>query len=698
MQIIKEVQKLLGQNKIKEAQDLLEENKATLDYDDYHAYLGLSKELNHEFDAALKEYYKIQYVGERISKKFYHYHLAVCLNALGNPKQALANLVEIEDYISKKDLTLHWQFYITYSILGDDLNAKEHLEIVCKEKKDFSYQIRYVNLLNNLGQTKEAYELEKKLYKKYSNEQFLVRELAVSCYNLQKYDESIKYFQKLDEMGQAIDLDYLNIANIYIIKEQHEKAIKILSKTRMKDAQVQIKYAYCYAEMNNRKQAVKYYKKAITEEPKNIAGVIAFSEYYQSLGELDNATNLLKEYLSKNKEYAGRINYEIARIESDKGNFKKAISYLEKARKVDDYPLILCDLAWNYKQLGKYKEQREILEGLVKIYPNDSWMVQELASCYLRLNELDKALEKYKQIDLTAPEADVDGCLYEMGLLYEKLGDFKTAKENFLKVRKNDSHVPGHLVRCSIELDEMDEVEKWMKMIPIFEEMKDDPWFIEIYLDYLVSRKEYEKVLECTEETKTRIPEILYLQKQSIAKYYLSKNKEDKRLEEALKMCKKLRKSYDENMETTLMIASILNKMGKGEEARKYLEKAKEQGRKDSIIEREWIINYQLSDKEKELEKALNHAEELYEITNKIEDYILLIISQYKLKKYKKVLHNIHKIKKQNNNEILEILEGICYYKMGMKRHGMKILAPWIEKNEKIDFLLEFLEEKDSVQ
>ena len=56
MQIIKEVQKLLGQNKIKEAQDLLEENKATLDYDDYHAYLGLSKELNHEFDAAPKNF------------------------------------------------------------------------------------------------------------------------------------------------------------------------------------------------------------------------------------------------------------------------------------------------------------------------------------------------------------------------------------------------------------------------------------------------------------------------------------------------------------------------------------------------------------------------------------------------------------------------------------------------------------------
>lgn len=696
MQIIAEVQKLLGQKKIKEAQNLLEENKSTLDYDDYHAYLGLSKELSQEFEDALKEYYKIQYVGERISKKFYHYHLAVCLNALGNSKQALANLIEIEHYLTKKELSLHWQFYVTYSLLGDDFKAKEHIKVICKQKKEYFYQIRYANLLNNLGESQEAYEIEKKLYKRHSKDQFLIRELAISSYNLQKYEESAKYFLTLHEMNQAIDMDYINLANIYILKDKYEEALNILPNVKGKDAHVYIKYAYCYARLEQQKQAVRYYKKAITEEPKNIVGIVSFSNYYQALGKSEKAIEILKEYLSKNKEYTGRINYELAKIESDRGEYKKAISYLKKARKVDDYPLILCDLAWNYKQIENYKEEKELLEELVKEYPNDNWISFELATCYLQFDELDKAREKYSQVNLRDPEIDKRRFFYEMGLLNESLGNFQTAKENFLKVTEKESYTFGHLVRCSIELDEVDNAKKWMKNIDISKE--EDPWFIEVYLEYLIGIKEYEKVLEYLEENKKKIPTLLYLEKESIAKFYLSKNKEDEKLEEVLKICKKIEKSQGESDSSALRIASVFNKMGKKKEAREYLEKAKKLGRKDSLIEREWIINYHLSDDTKEYEKALAHAKELYEVTGKIEDYILIIISQYKLKKYKKVLYNIHKIKKEYNDEILQILEGICYYKIGMKKHGMKILAPWIEKNEKIDILIDFLnEEKDSV-
>lgn len=696
MQIIAEIQKLLGQKKIKEAQNLLEENKSTLDYDDYHAYLGLSKELNQEFEDALREYYKIQYVDERISKKFYHYHLAVCLNALGNPKQALANLVEIEHYLTKKDLTLHWQFYLTYSILGDDINALEHIRIICNQNKSPFYQIRYANLLNNLGQAPEAYELEKKLYKKHSKDQFLIRELAISSYNLQKYEESKKYFLSLHEMNQAIDMDYINLANIYIIEDKYEEALNILPNVKGKDAHVYIKYAYCYARLDQQKQAVRYYKKAIVEEPKNIVGIVSFSNYYQALGKTEKAIELLKEYLSKNKEYTGRINYELAKIESDRGEYKKAISYLKKARKVDDYPLILCDLAWNYKQIENYKEEKELLEELVEEYPNDNWILFELATCYLQFDELDKALEKYSQVNLRDPEIDKRRFFYEMGLLNESLGNFQTAKENFLKVEEKESYTYGHLVRCSIELDQMNDVRKYIEKIDFDKE--EDSWFLEIYLEYLVSIKKYEKVLEYLEENKKKIPEILYLEKQSIAQFYLSKNREDQRLKEVLKACKKIEKMQGESDSSNLKIASVLNKMGQMEEAKKYLEKAKEKGRKDSLIEREWIINYLLSGKEKDHEKALLHAKELYEVTRKMEDYILLIVSQYKLKKYRKALYNIHKIKKEYSDETLQILEGICYYKIGKKKRGMKILTPWIEKEEKIDILIDFLnEEKDSV-
>lgn len=689
MNLISEVQKLLSQNKVEEAENILKNHQTELDYDDYHSYLGLCLEMKHQYEDATKEYYKVQYVGEKISPKFYHFHLATCLNALGKPKQALAHLVEIEHYLSKKDIALFFQFYVTYNMLGEDEKAKPYIEHICKKTKDPFYQIRYANILNNLGDFKKAYEIEKKIYKKYPDDPFVIRELSSSSYNLRNYQEAEMYLKKLIELNEYTDWDCLYLANIYILYDQYDKVLEILPKVKEKNAHVYVKYAYCYDRLGKEKKAIFYYQKAITEDGKNIIGITSFAAFYREKGKFEEAMKTLKEYKRKHPEYQSRIYYEIAKVESDQENYKKAVSYLKKAEKVEEHPLIYCDLAWNYKQLGKLAEEKKALESASKWIPKDGWVLLEFGTCLLQLGEYEQALEKYSQIDFSNSEIDWNRFSYEVGVCHEMLGNYPIAKEYFLKVSEKESYTYGHLVKCSLELGNMEDARTWIQMIDFSKEK--DAWFLEIYLDFLEKEKKISELELILEKNKHKIPRLLYLYKKVFLECEAAQNKEDSHLRKALTNQKEIQEIEGVNESNLLTEGSILNRMGNREEAKKCLKKAEKLGKMNRLLKREWIYNYQLSGKKEDLDKAHQLAVELYQDTKNLEDAALLVISDYKRKNYQRALFRIKNLKKQGFvSETMEIIRGICYYKIGFKGYGSRVLKPYSKENA---FIKEFLKE-----
>ena len=689
MNLISEVQKLLSQGKIEKAENLVKTHKEELDYDDYHAYLGLCLEMKYQYEEATNEYYKVQYVGEKISPKFYHFHLATCLNALGKPKQALAHLIEIEHYLSKKDLPLFYQFYVTYNMLGDDTKSKPYIEHICKRTKNPFYQIRYANVLNNLGHFRKAYEIEKKIYKKYPEDPSVIRELSSSSYNLRNYNEAEVYLKKLIELNEYTDWDILYLANIYILNDQYEQVLEVLPKIREMNAHVYVKYAYCYSRLGKEKKAIFYYQKAITEDAKNIIGITSFSLFYRERGKFEEAMKVLKEYQKRNPEYKSRIYYEIAKVESDQENYQKAITYLKKSKQIDEHPLIYCDLAWNYKQLGKLKEEKEALENAIKWIPNDDWVLLELGTCLLQLDEYEEALEKYNQIDINNTEMDLNRYSYEVGVCHEMLGNYKVAKEFFLNVSEKESYTYGHLVKCSLELDEISDMRKWMNQIDLSKEK--DAWFLELYLDILEKENRVSELESMLEKNKKFIPRLLYLYKKVFLECQYAKNREDFHLEKALLYQKEIQEIEGINKENILKEGSILNRMGDREQAKKCLKKAEKLGMMNRLLKREWIYNYQLSENKEDLETSHQLAVELYQDTKKKEDLLLIVISDYKRKNYKRALFKIKKLKKEKFiSETMEIIRGICYYKIGFKSYGNKILKQYGKEH---DFIKEFLKE-----
>jgi len=689
MSLISEVQKLLSQKKIEDAENLIKNHKEEIDYDNYHAYLGLCLEMKHQYEDATNEYYKVQYVGEKVSSKFYHFHLATCLNALGKPKQALAHLVEIEHYLSKKDIALSFQFYVTYNMLEDDQKAKPYIEHICKITKDPFYQIRYANVLNNLGYFKKAYEIEKKIYKKHPEDPFVIRELSSSSYNLKNYQEAEIYLKKLIEMGEYTDWDCLYLANIYILNDQYEQVLEVLKKVKDMNAHVYVKYAYCYSRLGKEKKAIYYYQEAITKDPKNIIGISSFAAFYRENRKFEEALKTLREYQKKNPEYKGRIYYEIAKVESDQEDYKKAITYLKKAEKVEEHPLIYCDLAWNYKQLGKLEEEKEALENASKWIPKDGWVLLEFGTCLLQLGDYEQALEKYSQINFDNFEIDWNRFFYEVGVCHEMLGNNRVAKEFFLKVSEKESYTYGHLVKCSLELNEVEDAITWSKKIDFSKEK--DPWFLEIHLDLLEKEKKVLELEEVLEKNQTNIPRLLYLYKKVFLECEFAMNKEDSHLKKALSYQKEIQKIEGINADNILKEASILNRMGNREEAKACLKESEKLETPNRILKREWIYNYLLSDKKEDLETAHRLAVELYQDTGVKEDALLIVLSDYKKKNYKRALLRIKNLKKQGFiSESMEIIRGICYYKIGLKSYGNRILKPYRKDH---DLIKEFLKE-----
>lgn len=684
VEIISEVQKLLQSDRVDEAEIMLKKNKKQLDFDSYHAYLGLCLELKHKYHEAIKTYDQIQYVGETISPKFYYHHLAFCLNSLGKYSQALANLVKIEDSLTKKDIGIHWQFFATYRILNQPMKALDHIEIVSRATKDFFYQIYYAQALNDVERYEDAYRLGKKLAKKQKKDSQVIRVLAKSSYHLKKYEESEGYFYQLIEMGSSCDNDFLYLANIYILKDRYREALTTLKKIKKKDSQVCVKIAFCYGSLGREKMAIHFYEKAIKENPQNVGAIRSLSTYYRMVGKYQEAIKVLKTYHSLVPDASAIVYYEMSLVESDRGNYKKSISYLEKAKKEENLPLYDCDIAWNYKQLENYPKAIRFLEKVKLSYPNDAWVLHELGYCQAKLGQEKEALENYRKVNFTNPEIDRDRYFYELGILEFSCGNTEKAYHAFLQIQQKDDYTYAHLVECSFQLGEYEDMDNWMSMIPIKKEK--DPWFDEIYLDYLEGKKEYQAMDSWLEERKKKIPRLLYLRKKIQILLALSYGDKDPKLKEAEKMQRKILSMDSNNDFDILTLAMIYNRLGRIEEAKAYLVELEKRGFHSPNLKREWVYSYSLSPSLIFKKEALAFAKDLYNSTLSQEDYYSLMLQYLNLGCYWKVLWMTRKFSKDSLwRKKIEVIRGICYNKIGFTKYAEKVLKPWRESETEIE-------------
>ncbi len=126
-------------------------------------------------------------------------------------------------------------------------------------------------------------------------------------------------------------------------------------------------------------------------------------------------------------------------------NYKKAISYLEKAAKCSAKdPAIPSMIAEAFRELGKERKARKYGEEALSLYqaelkeePESAQLLECIGDVYLEMGEIEKAKEYLTKALDRAPwcrQCSSDRCheaLYDLGKLYEKLGDMEKALDYY---------------------------------------------------------------------------------------------------------------------------------------------------------------------------------------------------------------------------------------------------------------------------
>lgn len=333
-------------------------------------------------------------------------------------------------YISKPDSA---QYYLHKGIqLAEEQKDNYHKSLFLTKLISQKTRIRDYDSAKYYFKKANKFILKNKVIKLYGDQH---SEIAESYYYMEEMDSALFHFKKAgdlwgakgDSLGVLIAKN--NIANVYHILGNYKEAIvNMLEASKNVDT---TQYNYIKAEL--------YLN--ISELYKEIDDYEKSKEFADKSLVLSLADN--KYPLDIVKAYVALANHAIRDKE-----YEKAKNYLDKAEQVVEKRSIETE---RFRVSGvrgslllaqdKYKEAAQLLEETIRITDKDKLsnfevfsMKKNLAVCYSKLNQPQKALLLYNDILKTALE---DKRLDDVAAIYlgiseasEKTGNYKSAIEN----------------------------------------------------------------------------------------------------------------------------------------------------------------------------------------------------------------------------------------------------------------------------
>jgi tetratricopeptide (TPR) repeat protein len=186
--------------------------------------------------------------------------------------------------------------------------------------------------------------------------------------------------------------------------------------------------AQVYYRQNNRSQAVKYYKKALSFDKQNPRAMKGIALAFFGMGVLSEAEYWFKKCLILNENEVD-ILYNLGTLYYTRGEYSQSIEYFQRAEKNAPDDVRICEnLAMTYYALGDFKGTIETIQRSQTSGLESSQMLTLLGMAMEVKGEYDSALLNYRK----AVEKDAgNGQAYlNLGRLFWRLGKFPDALEN----------------------------------------------------------------------------------------------------------------------------------------------------------------------------------------------------------------------------------------------------------------------------
>lgn len=431
---------------------------------DYYL-LGYSYYKQNDFENAISEFNKIIDGNNSVAQNAY-YHLGESYINVDKKQEALnafRNASQMDfDLKIQEDAWLNYA-KISYDIGNPYQSVPQVLAAYLNKYPDTSYKEEIESLLIDSYITSKNYKEALNLLegKNSFDNKVAYQKVAfyrgIELYNESKYLEAESYFDK--SLKEPRDENYTARATFW-------KAETDYNLTNYDDALVGFK------------QFQGFGKASYTKEIANIDYNLGYTYFKQK--NYSKATEHFQNYISKTSDDKVRLNDAFLRLGDGhfvSSDYRKAIDAYERAIKMNeietDYAFFQKAISHGYINEGSQKIEQ--LNTFINTYKKSTLRddaLYELGNSYVKLNEVDKAMNMYDQLNTEYRASPyVSKSILRQGLVHYNAGKNELALNKFKNVANNFQGTPEAVQAVStarliyIDLGRVDEYADWVRTL-----------------------------------------------------------------------------------------------------------------------------------------------------------------------------------------------------------------------------------------
>ena len=217
---------------------------------------------------------------------------------------------------------------------------------------------------------------------------------------IRDFKKSKELYLKVLDMEENNAYALIGIGHLYYDFKEYKDALYYWTKMldineKAVDIRVLTSIGNCHRKLKTFEQGVKYFDRALEMDPENFYVLFGLADCYRGMNQQYRSIEYWNRIL-KNDPNNKVILTRAGDAYRNTGDYKTAAEYYNKAMEIDFDIYAALGLALLCKGEGKYSEAVERLNTLIANDPKNYRLYVDLADCYLKMNQKDKAIEILK--------------------------------------------------------------------------------------------------------------------------------------------------------------------------------------------------------------------------------------------------------------------------------------------------------------
>lgn len=223
---------------------------------------------------------------------------------------------------------------------------------------------------------------------------------AVTLKDLRENDKAIRKLNEAIKADKRFSLAYSLLGEVYEQKGDYKKSAASYETATQMNPWL-FKDYFClgrvYQTMKEPASAIKAYSKAVQLKPYHFEATLNIARCLYEANDYTQAFAYGKkaEQIDPN---VGKLYLLLGNIYDSQKNYEQAILSYKHAAELDvNNPDVMMSLAVAYLRTNRSAPAKDLLTAVTQLQPNNSSARQYLGYCFLRLDDVDRSIENYKE-------------------------------------------------------------------------------------------------------------------------------------------------------------------------------------------------------------------------------------------------------------------------------------------------------------